>query len=159
MDLYEGYFYFIKDSFFEKVNDPYLMRNYPNTKRPHYLPYIDSKTGLYWMIPCSSKVSKYQAIVNDKIQHHKPHDTIQFINIAGRASVLLFQDMFPVSKDYIENQYVNKNGPIFIKNQKIVISLNKIAKSTISSIRRGVTFSITQPDSLKIEKMLIEGQL
>ncbi len=159
MDLYEGYFYFIKDSFFDKVQDPYLMCNYPNTKRPHYLPYIDPKTGFYWMIPCSSKVSKYQEIVNNKIRQHKSHDTIQFITIAGRPSVLLFQDMFPVSQDYIENQYINKNGPIYIKNQKVVANLNKIAKSTISSIRRGVTFSVTQPDSLRIEKMLLEGQL
>lgn len=36
MELLPGHVYFIKDAFFEFVQDPYLMRNYPTTMRPHY---------------------------------------------------------------------------------------------------------------------------
>lgn len=61
MELLPGHVYFIKDAFFEFVRDPYLMRNYPTTMRPHYYAIKDGRTGLYWMIPCSSKVENMSA--------------------------------------------------------------------------------------------------
>jgi hypothetical protein len=58
-----GHVYFVKDEFFDLVQDPYLMKYYPETKRPHYYAIQDRKTGLFWMIPCSSKVDKYKGII------------------------------------------------------------------------------------------------
>lgn len=46
MELLPGHVYFIKDAFFEFVQDPYLMRNYPTTMRPHYYAIKDGRTGL-----------------------------------------------------------------------------------------------------------------
>ena len=53
MEYIPGHVYFVKDEFFDLVQDPYLMKNYPETKRPHYYAIQDRKTGLFWMIPCS----------------------------------------------------------------------------------------------------------
>lgn len=36
MQFVSGHLYFIKDSFFEYVDDPNLMINYQNSSRPHY---------------------------------------------------------------------------------------------------------------------------
>ncbi len=58
-------FYIIKDSFLEDMGEPYLKDN-KKGNRPHYYCYIDSNTGLFWMIPLSSKIEKYQKIINEK---------------------------------------------------------------------------------------------
>ena len=46
--------------------------------------------------------------------------------------------------------------PVYIKNQKVVSKLEKNAKKVISLIHRGVKFTPTQPDILRIEKMMLE---
>ena len=57
-------FYIIKDSFFEDMEEPYLNGN-KEGNRPHYYCYEDKGTGLYWMIPLSSKIDKYKKIVEN----------------------------------------------------------------------------------------------
>ena len=49
MEYIPGHVYFVKDEFFDLVQDPYLMKNYPETKRPHYYAIQDRKTGLFWV--------------------------------------------------------------------------------------------------------------
>ena len=58
-------FYIIKDKFFEDMNEPYLKGNKPGN-RPHYYYFEDSKTGIYWMIPISSRVGKYEKIIKNE---------------------------------------------------------------------------------------------
>ena len=58
MEILSGSLYFVSDDFFAKIQDPYLKVNYEDTKRPHCFAFKDSKTGLYWLIPCSSKIKK-----------------------------------------------------------------------------------------------------
>ena len=57
--LKKGGMYFIKDEFFELMNDPYLKSN-KHCKRPHYYCLQDQEDGIYWMIPLSSRVEKYR---------------------------------------------------------------------------------------------------
>ena len=54
-------FYIIKDNFFDIVNDPFLKGN-KQGNRPHYYCFEDLKTGIYWIIPMSSKLEKYKKI-------------------------------------------------------------------------------------------------
>lgn len=62
MEIRQGYSYHIKDEFFDKVQDKYLMRNKENGNyRPHFYAIQDKKNqSLYWMIPISSRVEKYK---------------------------------------------------------------------------------------------------
>ena len=55
-------FYIIKDKFFEDMPDPYLKGNKAGN-RPHYYCFEDTNTGIYWMIPLSSRIDKYKGIV------------------------------------------------------------------------------------------------
>ena len=55
-------FYIIKDSFFDDMDEPYLKGN-KKGNRPHYYCFEDSASGLYWMIPLSSRIDKYKKIV------------------------------------------------------------------------------------------------
>ena len=61
-----GYLYHIKDSYFDKVNDNGLMINHENGKtRPTYFTIKDGE--ILWFIPLSTKISKYQKIIDKKI--------------------------------------------------------------------------------------------
>ena len=64
MQIDVGYFYFIKDSFFDIIDDSELMKNKENgNKRPCYY-CIKSKKydNIIWFIPVSTKIDKYKRI-------------------------------------------------------------------------------------------------
>jgi len=62
-------FYFIKNEFFERFSDCNLMVDQKDkSKRPYYYCLKDSELDLYWMIPLSSQLYKYEAIYNNKIK-------------------------------------------------------------------------------------------
>ena len=55
-------FYIIKDEFFNQMNDPFLKGN-KKGNRPHYYCYKETNTGIYRIIPMSSKLEKYKKII------------------------------------------------------------------------------------------------
>ena len=155
MDIIKGGLYFVDDSFFEKINDPFLKINYNSTDRPHYYAYQDPLTSLYWLVPCSSQIEKFENIIRKKKIRHTPADGIKIIKIQGRKTVLLFQDMFPATKQYIREPYMRNGRIIQIIDPKIIQEFDKHAKKVISLFRHGVRFTPTQPDVLRIEKLML----
>lgn len=156
MEILTGYLYFVSDEFFAKIQDPYLKVNYENTKRPHYFALKDSNTELYWFVPCSSKTGKYERLILKKQEQHKPTDTIKIVKIFDRKTVLLFQDMFPVTAKYIDGGYMKGGQPVRIADPKLIQALEKNARKIINLLHRGVRFTPTQPDINKIERMMLE---
>ncbi len=149
-----GAFYFIKDSFFEKVNDPYLKINHKKTKRPHYFVLEDANTSLYWLIPCSSKATKYESIIERKRKSGKPSDAIKIIKVHNRKVVLLFQDMFPITADYIQEPYIRNGQLVYVSDPKVKLDIEKTARKIIKLLRRGIRFTPTQPDVNRIERIM-----
>ena len=141
LEIKTGCLYFIDDTFFEKVNDPYLKINYDNTSRPHYMAFFDTATALYWLVPCSSKVEKYEKIIEQKQKNHKPTDSIKIVMIQDKKTVLLFQDMFPTCARYIKEQYVRGGQVVNIADPKVVRELEKTTKKIISLLKHGVRFT------------------
>ncbi len=87
--MQEHGFYIIKDRFFEKMQDPYLKGN-KGQNRPHYYCIRDSESGLCWMIPLSSRISKYQKIIEKKEQRHQPCDVLHIAKLAnGKAHTII----------------------------------------------------------------------
>lgn len=156
MEIIVGNIYFVRDSFFQKVADPYLKINYDTTKRPHYFALQDTETSLYWLVPCSSKIEKFERILEQKKERHKPTDTIKIVTIQNRKTALLFQDMFPISTGYIDSQYIRGGQSVYMADPKVVQDLEKTAKKVIKLIRRGIRFTPTQPDVNRIEKLMLE---
>lgn len=69
MKLKDGYLYHIKDEFFDLINDNKLMKNHEEGhSRPTYFAFEED--NIFWFIPISSKVEKYQDIVNKKIEKY-----------------------------------------------------------------------------------------
>ena len=137
MQINIGCFYFIKDSFFDIIDDSELMQNKENgNKRPCYYCFKSKKyDDIIWFIPVSTKIEKYQKIYNYKIQKQiklgkKPSiDTIVFGNVANTYSVFLIQNMFPVTKKYVESQYIKNKVAIRLSNKlqkEVIYKANKI---------------------------------
>lgn len=155
-DFIAGRLYFIKDEFFEVVGERYLKINKGDTQRPHYYAFRDSSTGLLWVIPCSSQVEKYKKIIDNKVKNGKKHNHIQIIKVSGIEQAFLFQDMFPIVDRYINNPYIKQNAFMEIRDPKKIFSIEKNGKEIIKLMKHGVKFTPTQPDCIRIEKMMIE---
>ena len=56
---------YYKRFLFGDMDEPYLKGN-KEGNRPHYYCFEDSFSGLYWMIPLSSRIDKYRKIVENK---------------------------------------------------------------------------------------------
>ncbi len=70
-----GYLYHIKDEYFDVVNEENLMQNHEKgKKRPTYFTIKDK--NILWFIPISSKVDKYQKIIDKKIEKYGFCNTI-----------------------------------------------------------------------------------
>ena len=156
MNFVSGRLYFIKDEFFETVGEEYLKMNKEDTQRPHYYAFKDSSTGLLWVIPCSRQVNKYKAIIEKKKKNGKKHNHIQIIMVNGIEQAFLFQDMFPITEKYIKNPYIKQKVFMEIKDPKKLSAIEDNAKDIIKLMRHGVKFTPTQPDSIRIETLMIE---
>ena len=119
IDMKQGHFYFISDEFFTRF-DPngLLMRNKEgNRSRPCYFVFPDkTEPEIFWCVPISSKVEKYEGIVQKKLEKqerngndHPSCDTIRFGNVLGQKRAFLIQNIFPISAQYIDATYIDRN--------------------------------------------------
>ncbi|MCD8083904.1 MAG: hypothetical protein LUE86_10440 [Clostridiales bacterium] len=149
-------FYVIKDKFFEDMSDPYLKRN-KDENRPHYYCFEDTNTGIYWMIPLSSRVDKYRKIKEKKENAGKPCDILHIIRLDNkRESVFLIQDMFPITEKYIEREYTIAGNHLLLTSKHAVREIEQKAKKIMGMLKRGVKFTPTQPDVMAILEKLRE---
>lgn len=139
-------FYIIKDDFFAEVNDPYLKGN-KEQNRPHYYCFEDSENGIYWMIPLSSRVDKYQHIIDKRLAAGKPCDTLYIVELDNnRKNVFLIQDIFPITADYIEREYTIAGNPMMLTSEHVAREIEKRARRVVGLLKRGIKFTPTQPD-------------
>lgn len=153
--MIENGFYIIKDSFFERFTDPYLRTN-KMENRPHFFALEDNKTGLIWMIPMSSRVSKYRFILDSRIRTNKPCDILHIAKLDnGKEGVFLIQDMFRVTEQYIRRPYTINGVPMRVTSEALVKRVRTKAMRVLTLRRNGVRFSPTMPDVLRIEAELL----
>ena len=108
-----GYLYFIKQSFFDLVQDETLPINKPDDQngkhgRPVFCAIKVDSEDFYWVIPFSHQVEKYQRIYDKKINKYGRCDTIAFGYVLGEKKAFLLQNMFPVSEVYFDTVYIDK---------------------------------------------------
>lgn len=143
-------FYIIKDKFFEDMPDPYLKGNKAGN-RPHYYCFEDTTTGIYWVIPLSSRIDKYKKIVENKEKAGKPCDIIHIVKLDdGRESAFLIQDMFPLTEEYIEREYTIAGNHLMLTSEHVARTIEHKAKKVMAMLKRGIKFTPTQPNVMKI---------
>ena len=153
MKVQTGYIYHIKDDFFDKINDKGLMINHENGKaRPTYFTIKDR--DILWFIPLSSKVEKYQKIIDKKNKKYGFCNTIFVRKILEEESVILFQNAFPTLEKYIDHVHTSNGAPAkvgtLLKNE----ILNNF-KNLLKLKSRGYNVFFTDIDKIK-EQMLKE---
>lgn len=155
----KGHFYYIKDQYFIDFPDPKLMQNKETINgqahgRPCFYAFEDQRTGLYWMIPFSSQVSKYRGYYNTKIQRYHRCDTITFGEVLGHEKAFLIQNMCPITSEYIKNEYIDSvaNTPVRVDGVFERELLEK-AKRVLALQRKGI--NLIFPDVLNIEAKLL----
>ncbi len=154
-----GHFYYIKDQYFVDFPDPYLMKNKETINgqahdRPCFYAFLDALTNLYWMIPFSSQIDKFQKIYNTKIDKYGKCDTILFGEVLGHKKAFLVQNMCPVSSEYIKNEYIDAihQKPVRIDG-RFEKELQKKARKVLALHRKGIPLIF--PDILEIERTLL----
>lgn len=128
-------FYIIKDKFFEDMPDPYLKGNKAGN-RPHYYCFEDTNTGIYWMIPLSSRIDKYKGIVEKKAKAGKPCDIIHIVKLDdSRESAFLIQDMFPITEEYIEREYTIGGNHLMLTSEHTANEIEQKARKVIGMLK------------------------
>lgn len=153
MEIKTGYLYHIKDEYFNAVNDDSLMQNHEKgKKRPTYFTIKDKE--ILWFIPISSKIDKYQKIINKKIEKYGFCNTILIEKIFDGNSAILLQNTFPTLEKYIDHVHTVDGKPARVseKLEKIILD-NFINLMKLHS--RGINVFFSDIDKIK-EKMLEE---
>ena len=147
-------FYIIKDKFFEDMSDPYLKGNKVGN-RPHYYCFEDMNTGIYWMIPLSSRIDKYRKTMEKKQKVGKPCDILHIVKLDDdRESAFLIQDMFPITEEYIEREYTIAGNHLMLTSEHTAREIEQKAGKVMGMLKRGIKFTPTQPDAMAILEKL-----
>ena len=153
MKVQTGYLYHIKDDFFNKVNDEILMSNHElGRKRPSYFVIKDKE--ILWFIPLSSKVEKYQRIIDKKIKKYGVCNSILIREIKGEKNAILLQNAFPTLDKYIDHIHITDGKPVKVINtikDEIIENFNIMMKLK----QHGINLFFTDIDKIK-QQMLDE---
>jgi hypothetical protein len=151
-----GYVYHIKDLYFKVANDDKLMRNHEGgAYRPTYFCIKDEKTGLLWVVPMSSRVEKYQAIINKDITRHGKCIKIHIGEYANKLNAFLFQNMFPILPKYISHIHTIQQNPVPV-SQRLQTVLGRNFREVLRLHKRGA--KIVFPDITRLEKLMMDEQ-
>lgn len=152
MEVKTGYIYHIKDEYFDKINDKSLMINHENGRaRPTYFTIKDK--DILWFIPLSSKVSKYQPIIDKKVKKYGDCRSIMIREIADKKSVILLQNAFPTLEKYIDHPHTINGAPARVGDllkDEILDNFNAL----LAMKKQGINLFFTDID--KIKEMILE---
>ena len=153
MQIKTGYLYHIKDDYFKKVNDENIMSNHEyRKKRPTYFTIKDN--DILWFIPLSSKVDKYQKLLEKKVQKYGTCDSIIIAKIVQDDSAILLQNAFPTLEKYIDHIHMINGAPAKVGTdlqKEILLKFKRLIKLN----DRGIKVFFTDVDKLK-QQMLDE---
>lgn len=153
MDIKTGYLYHIKDEYFDVVNDENLMQNHEKgKKRPTYFTIKDKE--ILWFIPISSKVEKYQKIIDKKIGKYGFCNTIIIRKIADEDAAILLQNAFPTLEKYIDHVHTVDGVPLKVPTD-LQNEIKSLFKNMLGLKKRGTNLFFTDIDRLK-QQMLKE---
>ena len=153
-DIKPGYVYHIKDLYFDVAKDDRLMRNRESGSfRPTYFCLKDEKTGLLWVIPMSTRIGKFKAIVEKDTARYGSCQKILIARYGDSKSAFLLQSMFPILPKYINHVHTVAGIPMAV-NPVVQDEIIKRFKEVRRFYARGV--KMVFPDIDRLEKMMID---
>lgn len=146
----KGNFYFLKDEYCDKFKKYGVMDNKETIGqdlhgRPCFYAFTDEDDStIYWMVPISSKVEKYEDILAEKLKRYDVYDGLEFGYVRGRKAAFLLQNICPITEKYIREEYIDCNTglPVSIPND-LKRAINAKARKIIRYAKKGTKISIT----------------
>lgn len=155
MDFREGYVYHINDDYFAKVQDDKLMQNKESgTYRPTFLCLEDhNNPGLLWVVPMSTRVEKYQSIRDKQIEKRGECLSIIIGDYDGKRAAFLLQNMFPITKKYLDHIHTRNGNPVPVKR-----SVAREVRTNMQKLRQLVYIGkkVVFPDIRRLERLMLE---
>ncbi len=150
MEIENGKFYFIKDTFFEIFKEYKLMENKENgNKRPCYFCFTDPENSkIIWFVPISSKVDKYKTIYENKKKKQKKVYNFVFGKVLGKEKTFLIQNIFPTTELYIESKYQNKMQDVEI-TESLKREVIETAMNVIKLAQKGINIPFYDINEMK----------
>ena len=147
----QGKLYFVKDEFYDRFKDCGLLENKEIINgeqhgRPccYLFKFTKEDTDIYWMIPISSKIDKYKSEYQKSMNKYNMCDNISFGYVLGNERAFLPQNLFPITENYIDNIYIDKNTSLPIAIPADLMSeLNKKARKKIRYNQQGKIFGMS----------------
>ncbi|TRZ39343.1 hypothetical protein CEQ21_07215 (plasmid) [Niallia circulans] len=149
------YIYTIKNEFFEDFPDPQLKSKGDN--RPNYYVFQGKENkDILWFVPMSTQTEKYERLIQQKEAQGKPTDFAHVCQVGPRKQAFVIQDMFPVTKDYIKEDYIVRNSHYNVSSPEDIKIIQNKAQKVQNLLNRGVKIVPKQADVKSIEKQLIQ---
>lgn len=149
MNIQSGFYYHIKNTFFEEVQDSSLMTNKEDGNyRPHYLAIQDCQNpGIYWMVPVSSKFEKYQDIYSRQVARYKKCTKIVLGKCDGWDAAFLIQNAFPTTADYFDHIHTSKGVPLSLHDSTAKLIADNLSYN-IRLHKRGISLFYADIDRI-----------
>lgn len=155
--LETGKFYFLKDEYFDRFNDPKLMKGHGNEhSRPCYYSLNDVEhPSIHWLVPISHRIGKFHRIYEHKIENGNRCDTIVFGNVLGYERAFLIQNICPATQDYIGSIYSNNDVDVELSGP-LKRELEIKSKRVLSLVKYR-NLNLIYPDVFSIYAELLNG--
>ncbi|MDE8277652.1 hypothetical protein PT201_08275 [Erysipelothrix rhusiopathiae] len=143
----ENKFVFVEDSFINEHKEEHkLMQGTEGgTSRPFFYALEDpNNNDIMWVIPISSRVTKYKAIYNQKIASKGVCDTLAFANVLGVEKTFLIQNMFPIRKENIKSTYKHNHSNVQISISDYAMIKEKVNKVLDLAFRKRINITFTK---------------
>ena len=149
MIVHEGYFYHIKDAFYEEVADNTLMANKEDGGyRPHYFAIKDTRNSdIFWLIPVSSKYEKYKNFYDKQIAKYHKCTKVVLGKFSGTDHAFLIQNAFPITSDYFDHIHTRFGKPATISDHTRT-EIIKCLKSNLALHHRGICLFFADIDRI-----------
>ena len=95
--------------------------------------------------------------MENKEKSGKPCDILHIVKLDdSRESAFLIQDMFPITKEYIEREYTIAGNHLMLTSEHTIKEIEQKARKVMGMLKRGIKFTPTQPDVRAILQKLRE---
>ncbi|MFE7150792.1 type III toxin-antitoxin system CptIN family toxin, partial [Heyndrickxia sporothermodurans] len=158
MEINKHFIYKIKDNYYQDFPDPNLKNN-KGESRPNYFVFQGKEEDILWFIPMSSKVEKFERILKDREEQGKPTDIAYVCEVGSRKQAFVIQDMFPVTREYVKEEYIVNKNPYRLVDNKDIKNIEEKALRIKNLIDKNIKFNRMQPNVKEIEKQLIKKSI
>lgn len=154
----QGFFYIIKDDFFDKFSEMGCKFKYnKNNSRPTYCCFEDTKyKGLFWAIPTGSIDNKNLERINSYMAFDEKdiRSSYYYVGYTNRKAIFYISSAFPITEKYIKREYMTNGIHLELKRLKMQEDIRK-------KLLKIITYENRFPNKLEthittIKKILLE---